>query len=135
MTESKSKSPRDSIWPGMERRSVLKHDSVGTPSATEKDLATKIEQYIDTRMTEMSNDHRAYFEKRFDEVVTLIKDGFPDGDTRGHREMHKALIDDAKTRKDRRESVIKQVLTGSVWATILFLGGAAWLAIKNEVKK
>jgi hypothetical protein len=125
--EAQFKNSRHDAWPQVDRRTSAGDDP--------DPVVAKLEKYLNDRLTENSKENKAYFDDRFDEVIKLIKDGFPGGDPRGHREVHEGYIAEAKTKKEWRDAIIKQVLTGSVWATLLFLGGAIWLFIKNEVKK
>lgn len=117
-----------SSWEGVERRSNPLQDDP-------HHIVSQLEGYIDDKLESNKHEHRAYFDSRFDEVITLIKDGFPGGDPRGHREVHEGYIAEAKTKKEWRDAVVKQVLTGSVWATLLFIAGIVWTGIKAEVKR
>jgi len=115
-------------WAGEERRSNPMRDDP-------HHIVSQLEQYIDEKLDANKREHREYFDARFDEVVALIKDGFPGGDPRGHREVHEGYIAEAKQKKDLRDAIIKQILTGTAWATMAFIAAAIWVAIKSEVKK
>lgn len=78
---------------------------------------------------------REHIDARCDRLEDLYKSGFPGGDPEAHRRVHEGYIKDAKTRADLREAVIKQILTGAVWGTLVLLAGLAWTAFKAEVKK
>ena len=78
---------------------------------------------------------REHIDDRFDRLTELVESGFPGGDPVEHRKVHEGYIKDAKARTELREAVIKQVLTGAVWGTLVLLAGLAWTAFKNEVKK
>ena len=97
-------------------------------------IVSQLQGYIDEKLTEFRKENRQHFDARIDEVLLLIKDGFPGGDPRGHREVHEGYIADAKTYKEWRDTVIKQLLTGTAWATILFIAGAILVAVKRELK-
>lgn len=76
---------------------------------------------------------QTHFDARIDEVIALIRDGFPEGDLRKHREVHEGYIEDAKARKVLKEAVIRQIVTGTAWATLIFLAAILWQAFKHEV--
>ena len=122
-------------WPAVERRKPVTDEPDDPPCGPQCKLAQDIETYIDRRLTINAEAHRVYFDRRFDDLITTIKDGFPGGDPRGHREVHEGYISEAKARKELRDAVIKQLVTGTAWASILFLAGALWVAFKTEVKK
>ena len=95
----------------------------------------QLENYLDDKLTQSEATTKEYFDARFDQLEWLIKDGFPNGDPRGHREVHEQRISDAKMWKERREALIKQVLTGSAYATIIYLATIVWSALKHEVQR
>jgi len=131
MTQRSFQHSQPSTYNGPERRAP-------PPSPLQDDpnhIVSQLEYYIDEKLRANKVEHREYFDKRFDELVLLIRDGFPDGDPRGHREVHEGYIADAKTKKEWRDAVIKQLLTGSVWASFAFIATAVWMAIKQEAKK
>ena len=115
-------------WPNTERRNRPMHDDPNH-------IVSQLQGYIDEKLTEFRKENRQHIDTRIDEIVLLIKDGFPGGDPRGHREVHEGYIADAKSKKEMRDAVIKQLLTGSAWATVIFVAGAIWMAIKAEAKK
>ena len=122
-------------WPAVERRKPVTDEPDDSPCGPQCKLAQDIEQGIDRRLTINAEAHRVYFDRRFDDIITIIKDGFPGGDPRGHREVHEGYISEAKTRKDLRDAVVKQLVTGTAWASILLLAGTLWAAFKTEVQK
>lgn len=126
-------------WPAVDRRKQGNDAPDDSPCGPQcklaQDIEQGIEQCIDRRLAINAEAHRVYFDRRFDAIITIIKDGFPGGDPRGHREVHEGYISEAKTRKELRDAVIKQLVTGTAWASILFLAGALWVAFKTEVKK
>ena len=78
---------------------------------------------------------REHIDDRFDKLMELVESGFPGGDPVEHRKVHEGYIRDAAQRAELRSAVIKQVLTGTVWASLVLLAGLAWTAFKAEVKK
>jgi hypothetical protein len=89
----------------------------------------------DRRRAPSPDDLRAHFDARFDALEKLIKSGFPDGDPAAHRLVHEGYIRDANASHELRQAVVKQVLTGTVWATLALVGGVLWAWLKSEVKK
>lgn len=115
-------------WDGPERRS--------NPLRDDPDhIVSQLQNYIDDTLGEFRKENREHFDHRIDEVISLIKDGFPGGDPRGHREVHEGYIEDAKARNAIRDAVIKQIITGTAWASLVFVAVVLWKAFKLEVLK
>ena len=68
----------------------------------------------------------AHFDGRFDSLEKMIKDGFPGGDPRGHREAHEGQIERANNRKALWKSVWEKLVGGTVISALIFVGQAAW---------
>ena len=105
--EQNSRFPPSQDWDGTDRRSV-------------PDPLTALREHIDDR---------------FDSLMEVIKSGYPNGDPVEHRKVHEGYIREAKQRTELREAIIKQILTGVAWGTMVLLAGLAWAAFKAEVKK
>lgn len=74
----------------------------------------------------------AYIDDRIDEKMA---EAFVDGDPAKHKAEHQELINAAMDRKALWKSVREKVLSGGVWAAILFLSSVAWEWFKREVSK
>ena len=61
-------------------------------------------------------------ENAYIELMDMFKRAFPEGGLAGHQKFHQQLIDDAKTRREIRNEILKKVAAGSVWSTIIFFG-------------
>ena len=79
---------------------------------------------------EALRDHRhsthEFIVTKFSELKEMIKDGFPDGDTRGHREAHEVLIKDAAERAAMWKSIRDKLLGGAVIAALIAVGKIVW---------
>lgn len=115
-------------WSGPERRSRPLHDDPNH-------IVSQLQSYIDEKLSDFRQENRQHFDDRIDEVILLIKDGFPGGDPRGHREVHEGYIEDTKARNAIKDAVIKQIITGTAWASLVFVAIILWNAFKLEVKK
>ena len=67
-----------------------------------------------------------HFDSRFDTLEKMIRDGFPHGDPRGHREVHEGQIERANTRKALWKSVWEKLVGGTVITALIFIGQASW---------
>lgn len=129
-------------WDGIDRRKRLTtpHDTYEERRATNAPVppdpnAPITQSYLDQALQDWRHASREYFNTHFIRLEELIRDGFPDGDPSKHREVHQGYIDKAKARSDMWQAVLKQVVTGSVWAAILAIASGLWVVFKAEVKK
>ena len=74
----------------------------------------------------------SYIDSRIDEKMA---EAFVNGDPVQHKVEHQELINAAMERKALWKSVREKVLSGGVWAAIIFLGSAVWERIMREVSK
>lgn len=125
-------------WDGQDRRKQPHDDYeqkciAHTPALGPHDPITR--EYLDIALQDWRHASREYFNTHFLHLEELIRDGFPDGDPRSHREAHEGYIKRANSRSDMWQAVLKQVLTGTVWAGILAVSAAIWIQFKAEVHK
>ena len=76
----------------------------------------------------------SHIDKRFDEMETLIRSGFPDGDIEGHRRAHETVIESAAGRAKLWSTVLEKTISGSVWAAIVLLAMALWEYVKGKIR-
>lgn len=85
-----------------------------------------------TKGSSLPIDVVSYIDNRIDEKMA---EAFVNGDPVQHKAEHQELINAAMERKALWKSVREKVLSGGIWAAILFLGTAGWEWIKREVSK
>lgn len=71
--------------------------------------------------------------ERLDEIERNMKNAFVGGDYDGHRRAHEQFIADLQAKRDLRKAVTEQVVKGSVWAALIFLGTAAWQYLRTKI--
>ena len=74
----------------------------------------------------------AYIDDRIDEKMA---EAFVSGDPFKHKAEHQELINAAMERKALWKNVREKVLSGGIWAAILFLATAGWELIKREASR
>ena len=105
-------------WDGYtERRNV---SAPGNPA----DPVTR--EYLDKALKENRHSTREFVGNKFSELEEMIKDGFPGGDTRGHREAHEILIKDAAERAAMWKNIRDKLLSGAVIAALIAVGKIVW---------
>lgn len=114
-------------WSGAERRARVPHIDDANP------IVRKIEDYIDSRLTQNAEAHQSCFSGKFDELTNLIQSGVPDGDMESHRRYHELLIRQAERRDKLQQALIEKTFAGLVWALVLVAGGWAWKGIKDAL--
>ena len=88
-------------------------------------------------MRSMMNDFNGHadklvcIERKLDNILTA----FPDGGLMGHRLYHERAQTNQKTGDELRASVIKNVLSGGAWATLVIVTVALWEYFKVKVGK
>jgi hypothetical protein len=118
-------------WDGEDRRQY----QVSPPVAQKLGSEPVTREYLDHALAEWKAASREYFNGHFHRLEKKIEDGFPDGDPTAHRAVHEGYIKRAKDRNDLWQAVLKQVVTGTVWAGVLAISAALWIAFKAEVHK
>lgn len=104
------------------------------PPTPEIQLLLRVfDQHISAMRDDMEK-ARLASEARHVEVMSLIEEGFPDGDLKAHAEYHKRLIEDAMNRKSIKLEIWKKVLSGSTWSVLAYLGYQAFEWVKANVK-
>lgn len=74
-------------------------------------------------------------DSRFLELSEMIKSAFPDGDPHGHRRAHEQEIREAAGWSKLKADLLSKVLTGGVWAGVVWLVFIIIEAVKQEIKK
>lgn len=117
-------------WAGVDRRSK--------PPPMKDDpnyIVSQLETYINDRLTENGTRHREYFDGRFDEVLILIRSGFPEGDPTGHRKAHEIQIANAEWWTKLKTEIVYKLAGGAGLAVLGFVCLALWEHFKQEVRK
>lgn len=78
---------------------------------------------------------KTHFDERVDELIELIKSGFPEGDPSAHRKVHEGYIKEAAARDELKSKIIEKIITGGVWGGLLFVGTLVWEYVKGEAKR
>lgn len=76
-----------------------------------------------------------HLDKNSEEIKTLIKSGFPEGDLPKHREVHEKFIANAQDRQDMWKSLRDHIIKGFAWSGIGILCLAVWEFLKAELRK
>ena len=73
-------------------------------------------------------------ETRIEESIRELKEGFPNGDPRGHREAHESLMRAAKRKEDMYGKLTQRLIEKGLWAFFLALAGLAWYGFIHTIK-
>lgn len=71
--------------------------------------------------------------ERIGEVESHLTAAFVAGDFDGHRRAHEQFMADLQSRRELRKAVIEQVIKGSVWAALIFVGASLWQAVRAKL--
>ena len=71
--------------------------------------------------------------EKLDVLERDMKSAFVGGDYDGHKRAHDQFIADLQTRRELKRAVLEQVVKGSVWAGLIFIGTAMWQAVKGRL--
>lgn len=77
----------------------------------------------------------AHIDKRFDEVVALLRSAFPNGDIDGHRRTHEGEIKTAEKWSKIWQSVLESTLKMGVWAGVVTLATLLWSNFKDALTR
>ena len=119
-------------WDGEDRRQYQVAPPVA-PKAVHGEPVTK--EYLDHSLSEWKLASRAYFNAHFERLEKKIEDGFPEGNTTKHREVHERYIAQAADREALWKSIREKVLTGAVYAALIAVLTAVWQYIKADIHK
>ena len=113
-------------WDGNERR-----------NATSSEI-----QVLAATIAQGHEEQRAHFDAKLDELIKLIRSGFPNDDPVEHRKVHESYIRESKERSDMYKSLRDRLLSGGVLAffgvvggLLYWIGHAAWEAFKRDFLK
>ena len=127
MTDFRHSRQHEAEWDGYtERRSVASAGSPGDPVTRE---------YLDNALRENRHSTREFVGNKFSELEELIRDGFPDGNTTKHREVHEGFMRRAEDRAAFWKSVWEKIATGMIYAAVVAVGTAVWQYVKSEAHK
>lgn len=110
---------------------------------TERRNATSSEiQLLAATIAQGREEQRAHFDAKLDELIKLIRSGFPNDDPVEHRKVHESYIKEAKERSEMYRSMRDRLLSGGaltvfgVLGTLLYwVAQAAWEAFKRDFLK
>lgn len=89
-----------------------------------------MDEHIDRKLQQ----HLKPTNDRLDELVSMMRAGFPDGDPDTHRRGHEKE-EAAKRLADKRMEIVKtKLLENSLWAIMVAIVIAAWYWIKGNIK-
>lgn len=118
-----------SEWDGQDRRRA---------ESLQQHHALNIDQ-IELLLAHGRKDQREHFDKLIDEMLSLFKSGFPEGDPVEHRKVHESYIREAKERAELWRGMRMKLLSGGVLAVFGVLGSlgvwvahVAWEAFKRD---
>ena len=111
-------------WDGRERREL-----------SQERVTAIVKSAVDDALKEHKADVTRHIDESMKELKAYIATGYPDGDPVGHRMAHEKEIRDAARWDKIKGSVIEKVMTGGVWAVLVFLGAAAWEWVKRGLHK
>ena len=74
-------------------------------------------------------------DSKFGDLENLVKSAFPDGDTYGHKAAHDKMIENNKKWGGIKTAFTEKIVTGSLYASLVFIGMLIWEKLKTEVKK
>ena len=94
-----------------------------------------ISKAINASMREHERVIMKELDSRFGELSDMIKSAFPEGDPHGHRRAHEQEIRDAAGWSKLKADLLSKVLTGGVWAGVVWLVFIVVEAVKQEIKK
>ena len=90
---------------------------------------------IDASLREHERQLLVSLDSRFGDLSEMIKSAFPDGDPHGHRRAHEQEIRDAAGWSKLKADLLSKVLTGGVWAGVVWLAFITIDAVKQEFRK
>jgi len=102
----------------------------------ENDSAERRRHYVTQKEFEtLRLDVFDHVDKRTEEIRTLIKSGFPEGNIEKHKEVHEKFIAESQDRLNMWKTLRDHVLKGIAWSGIGIICLAIWEYIKLEVRK
>ena len=102
---------------------------------TEDRVALMIEEAVDESMTKHEAKMTAMIRNEFNTLQDLIKSAFPNGDPHGHRIAHEKAIASAGKWDKLKDGILEKLLTGGMWAMVVFVALSVWDRIKNEASR
>lgn len=114
-------------WDGIERRTVV------APPGNPGDPVTR--EYLDEALKVNRHSTREFVGNKFSELEELIRDGFPEGNTTKHREVHEGCMRRAEDRAAFWKSVLEKIATGAIYTAVIAVAAAVWTWIKSEAHK
>lgn len=92
------------------------------PNSQELDILMKfIEAQVRSVRVEITAVKEAQ-EAAYVEIMDKFDSAFPENDLPGHKKYHQQIMEEAKTRQEIRKEIMKKLLAGGAWSTIVFFG-------------
>lgn len=88
---------------------------------------------IENRVEQIEARLIAHINDEVQQIRDVMIDAFPEGDTRAHREAHKAWIQELNDRRELRKKIIEKLATGGAWGTILAIIALGWYWLKGHL--
>lgn len=115
------------------------HDREDAAHRVNSMTLAELRAHIDVRVIRHLQDHEGRvtrsMDKRFDEVVGLIKSAYPNDDPASHRAAHEGLIQTMNARREFFEELRKNLATWGVVGALGFIGIASWTLFISKVKE
>lgn len=118
----------------MDESEILK--AFGSLQQTLERHRTQDRKILDAKHTE----NKAVLEAQTEEMrvmkdqISVLTEGFPDGDPRGHREYHELLRNRERQKAKIRDEVITHLAKHSTWMAIVGVCGVFWFYFKTHIK-
>lgn len=95
--------------------------------------AIMIKRTVDEAVAKHQSDMITHIDAKFGQLDTLFKSAFPNGDPVGHRLAHEGQIKSAEFWSRIKISLAEKLAFGVVSGGLLFIGLAAWEALKTKL--
>lgn len=98
---------------------------------SEEQAILRVIEHVDARLKE----HRDDSHKRHNELVDVIKSGFPGGDPEAHRRAHEALIAREIWRQEFRNKISEHLAEKGIWALFAGISTLVWYGVQLVLNK
>jgi len=113
------KPSRHDEWDGISERR-----RTAVPAGNPDDPVTR--EYLEDALMRNRHSTKEYINTKVTELEELIRDGFPNGDPRSHREVHETYIKESEEKSALWKSVREKLISGGVMAAVGFIVVALW---------
>lgn len=122
-------SPSNCEWDGKDRRETTR--PVSSMSLDE------LRAHIDVRVMRALQDHEdrmsQRFDRRFDEMIALVRSAFPNDDPTSHRKAHEDMINLVTARRQFIEAITRNLATWGLIGVLGFLALSVWTLVKAKL--